>query len=156
MNIYDILSQIEDELAVLKPGLFHKKADFSKLLELFDELKNNLPKAIEEASYIVSKKEKIIETAKADAQALVDDANHKATSMIDSNSITKKAEEDAKKLMETTIKRCEQLLDTTKNNVDKILKAVEDYLAEHFSIVHDSRDELSSTLVQLKNNLKKD
>lgn len=156
MNVYDILSKIEEELTELKPGLFHKKTDVSKLLELFDELKNSLPKAIEEASYVVSKKDKIIQTAKDDAQALIDDANHKASTMIESDSITKKAEEDAKKLIDTTVRRCEQLLDTTKNNVDKILKAVEDYLAEHLSIVHDSRDELSSTLIQLKNNLKKD
>lgn len=156
MNIYDILSQIEEELGESKPGLFHKKIDAAKLSELVEDLKNNLPKAIEEASYVVSKKEKILETAKDDAQALIDDANRKAKSMIETSSITKKAEEDAKKLIDTTIKRCEQLLDTTKNNVDKILKAVEDYLAEHLSIVHDSRDELSSTLVQLKNNLKKD
>lgn len=156
MNIYDIISQIEEELGESKPGLFHKKVDVSKLAELVENLKNNLPKAIEEASYIVSKKEKMLETAKDDAQALLNDANHKAKTLIENSSVTKKAEEEAKKLIDTTIKRCEQLLDTTKNNVDKILKAVEDYLAEHLNIVHDSRDELSSTLVQLKNNLKKD
>ena len=156
MNIYDILSQIEEELGETKSGLFHKKLDTSKLSELFDQLKNNLPKAIEEASYIVNKKEKMLETAKDDAQALIEDANRKAKTMVEDSSVTKKAEDDAKKLIETTIKRCEQLLDTTKNNVDKILKAVEDYLAEHLSIVHDSREELSNTLIQLKNNLKKD
>lgn len=156
MNIYDILSQIEEELGGAKSGLFHKKVDPSKLLELVEDLKNNLPKSMEEASYIVSKKEKLLETAKDDAQALIDDANRKAKQLVEESNITKKAEEDAKKLIDTTIKRCEQLLDTTKNNVDKILKAVEDYLADHLNIVHDSRDELSSTLVQLKNNLKKD
>lgn len=156
MNIYDILSQIEEELGSSKSGLFHKKVDTSKLSELVDQLKNSLPKAIEESSYIVSKKDKMIESAKDDAQALIDDANRKAKQMVEESSVTKRAEEDAKKLIDTTIRRCEQLLDTTKNNVDKILKAVEDYLAEHLSIVHDSREELSSTLIQLKNNLRKD
>ena len=156
MNIYDILFQIEEELEEAKSGLFHKKIDASKLSDLVDQLKNNLPKAIEESSYIMSKKEKLLESAKDDAQALIDDANRKAKSLVEDSSVTKKAEEDAKKLIDTTIKRCEQLLETTKNNVDKILKAVEDYLAEHLSIVHDSRDELASTLIQLKNNLKKD
>ena len=155
MNIYDIISQIEEEIGESKSGLFHKKVDVSKLAELVEQLKNNMPKAIEEASYVVSKKEKLLDTAKEDAQNLIDDANHKAKTLIQESSITKKAEEDAKKMIETTLKRCEQLLDTTKNNVDKILKAVEDYLAEHLSIVHDSRDELSNTLVQLKNNLRK-
>lgn len=155
MNIYDIISQIEEELADTRSGLFHKKVDSSNLVDLVEKLKINLPKSIEEASYIVSKKEKILETAKDDAQQLIDDANKKAKSLIEESSVTKKAEEEAKKKMETTIKRCEQLLDTTKNNVDKILKAVEDYLAEHLSIVQDSRDELSTTLTMLKNNLKK-
>lgn len=156
MNIYEIISQVEEELGESRSGLFHKKVDVVKVADLIEQLKNNLPKSLEEASYLVSKKEKILETAKSDAQALIDDANQKAKNMISDNAVIKKAEEEAKKMMDTTIKRCEQLLETTKNNVDKILKAVEDYLAEHLNIVHDSRDELSSTLVQLKNNLKKD
>lgn len=156
MNIYDIITSIEEEVGSAKPGLFHKKIDANKLSELVEQLKNSLPKSLEEASYVLSQKDKILETAKSDAQALIDDANSKAKNMITESSVTKKAEEEAKKMIETTYKRCEQLLDTTKNNVDKILKAVEDYLAEHLNIVHDSRDELASTLVQLKNNLKKD
>ena len=155
MNIYDILAELEEEIGEAKPGLFHKKLDVNKLAELVENLKNNMPKAVEEASYILSQKDKILETAKKDSQALLDDANNKANILVEEHSITKKAEEEAKKLQEATVKRCEQLLDTTKNNVDKILKAVEDYLAEHLNIVHDSRDELSSTLVQLKNNLTK-
>ncbi len=155
MNIYDIIEQLEQEIGEAKPGLFHKKIDVGKLAELVEDLKNDLPKAIEEASYVLSHKEKILDTAQKDAQALLEDANEKAKIMIEESSITRNAEKQAKELQEQTIRRCEQLLDTTKNNVDKILKAVEDYLSEHLNIVHDSRDELSSTLVQLKNNLKR-
>lgn len=156
MNINEIISKVEEELGEARSGLFHKKVDVSKVADLIEELKNNLPKAVEEASYLASKKEKILETAQADAQALIDDANQKAKNMISDSAVMKTAEEESKKIMETTIKRCEQLLETTKNNVDKILKAVEDYLSEHLSIVHDSRDELTNTLAQLKNSIKKD
>lgn len=156
MNVYDIIEKLEEEVADSKTGLFHKKLDASKLIELIESLKNNMPKAIEEASYILSQKDKILETAKADAQALINDANNKAKTLVSESAVIKKAEEENRKTVETTVKRCEQLLDTTKNNVDKILKAVEDYLAEHLNIVHDSRDELTSTLNQLKSNIKKD
>ena len=154
MNIYDILAQLEAEVGEAKPGLFHKKIDANRIAELVEELKNNMPKAVEEASYILAQKDKLLESAKADAQAILDDANQKANQLIDESSITARAEEEAKKTEELAIKRSEQLLDATKNNVDKLLKAVEDYLAEHLNIVHDSRDELTSTLVQLKNNLR--
>ncbi len=156
MNIYDILAELEQEVGEGKPGLFHKKLDVNNLAELVYKLKQNMPKAVEEAAYVLSQKEKIVNSAKSDAKAVLEDANNKAKAMIAENAITKRAEDEARKMLEQTLKRCEQLLDTTKNNVDKILKAVEDYLSEHLNIVHDSRDELSSTLVQLKNNLKKD
>lgn len=156
MNIYDIIAELEEEVGEAKPGLFHKKLDANRLAELVDKLRHNMPKAVEEASYVLSQKDKILSSAKSDAVAVLEDANNKAKNMIAENSVTKRAEEEAKKMLDVTIKRCEQLLDTTKNNVDKILKAVEDYLAEHLNIVHDSRDELSSTLAQLKNNIKKD
>jgi len=154
MNIYDILAQLEAEVGEAKPGLFHKKIDANRIAELVEELKNNMPKAVEEASYILAQKDKLIESAQADAQAILDDAKQKANDLVKESSITARAEEDAKKIEEVAIKKSEQLLDATKNNVDKLLKAVEDYLAEHLNIVHDSRDELTSTLVQLKNNLK--
>ncbi len=154
MDISEIISQLEDELAGGKSGLFKKKLDESKLLSLVEELKNNMPKAIEEAGYVLSQKEKLLETAKADAEKILQTAEQKAAEMLAENAIIKKAEDSAKKLIEVATKRSEQLLDTTKNNVDKILKAVEDYLSEHLTIVHDSRDELTTTLIQLKNRLK--
>ena len=154
MNIYDILAKLEEEVGEAKPGLFHKKIDANRIAELVDELKNNMPKAVEEASYILAQKDKLLESAKADAKAILDEANEKANSLVSESEVTARAEEEAKKAEELTIKRCEQMLDATKNNVDKLLKAVEDYLAEHLNIVHDSRDELNATLVQLKNNLR--
>jgi len=155
MNIYDILAELEEEVGEAKPGLFHKKIDAARIAELVDKLKSNMPKAVEEASYILSQKDKLLETARADAQAILDDANEKANAMVEESAVIARAEEEAKKIQDNATKRCEQLLDATKNNVDKLLKAVEDYLAEHLGIVRDSRDELTATLVQLKNNLRK-
>ena len=154
MNIYDILAELEEEVGESKPGLFHKKVDVEKLADIVERLKNNMPKAVEEASYILSQRDKILATAKEDAKAILESASQKASTLLAESSITKLAEEEAKRVQEVAMRKAEQLLDTTKNNVDKILKAVEDYLAEHLNIVHDSRDELASTLVQLKANLK--
>ena len=102
----------------------------------------------------MSQRDKILATAKEDAKAILESASQKASTLLAESSITKLAEEEAKRVQEVAMRKAEQLLDTTKNTVDKILKAVEDYLAEHLNIVHDSRDELASTLVQLKANLK--
>ncbi|MBQ8468878.1 MAG: hypothetical protein IJ542_03925 [Clostridia bacterium] len=154
MNVYDILAELEEEVGESKPGLFHKKINTERVAELVESLKNNMPKAVEEASYILSQKDKLLETARADAQAILDDANEKANNLVSQSAVMERAEEEATKMTNLATKRCEQLLDATKNNVDKLLKAVEDYLAEHLNIVHDSRDELTATLIQLKNNLK--
>lgn len=156
MNISEIIAQLEEELAGGKAGLFKKKIDEDKIWRLVEKIKNNLPKSLEEANYVISQKEKIIAEANAKAELILSSAEQKSKELVSENYLVKQAEETSRKVTELATKRSEQLLETTQNNVDKILKAVEDYLSEHISIVHDSREELSSTLVQLKNNLKKD
>ena len=156
MNISEIIAQLEEELAGGKAGLFKKKIDEDKIWHLVEKIKNNLPKSLEEANYVISQKDKIIADANAKAELILSSAEQKSKELISENYLVKQAEEASRKVTELATKRSEQLLETTKNNVDKILKAVEDYLSEHISIVHDSREELSSTLIQLKNNLKKD
>ena len=46
MNIYDIISQIEEEIGESKSGLFHKKVDVSKLAELVEQLKTTCLKQL--------------------------------------------------------------------------------------------------------------
>ena len=156
MNISELIFQLEEELAGGKAGLFKKKLDEDKIWNLVEKIKNNLPKSLEEANYVISQKDKIIADANAKAEMILKAAEQKSKELVGQSNVVKQAEDTSRKVTELATKRSEQLLETTKNNVDKILKAVEDYLSEHISIVHDSREELSSTLVQLKNNLKKD
>ena len=69
MDIVQIIDELEHEFASSKNFLWSKKTlvNMDRCASLIAELKANLPAAIQEASYVLSKKEQILNNATAEA-----------------------------------------------------------------------------------------
>ena len=152
MDIVQIIDELEHEFASSKNFLWSKKTlvNMDRCASLIAELKANLPPAIQEASYVLSKKDQILNNAIAEAKHTVAEAEFRAEQLVSASEIFKKSEQEATELLDKTKKKCEQLFAVTKENVDKMLKSVEMYLDQNLSVVRRNRDELENAINNIK------
>lgn len=155
MDIIQIIDAIEKEFANSKNFLWSKKTlvNMDKCALLIAELKANLPQAMQEASYVLSKKEQILSNAQAEAKHIIAEAEFRAEQLVSSSEIVKHSERDAQEIMQRTNKKCEQLYNVTKENVDKLLRSVEIYLEENLAVVKRNRDELENAINNIKGSI---
>lgn len=154
MDIVQIIAELEQEFVNSKNFLWSKKTlvNMDRCASLIAELKANLPTAIQEATYVLSKKEQIMNNAHAEAKKTIAEAEFRAEQLVSTSEIFKKSEQAAQELMEKTNRKCNQLYSVTKENVDKMLKSVEMYLDENLNIVRRNRDELERTINNMHSN----
>ena len=138
-DIIDILDELQEEFAQ------GKKVNVSRCEELIIELKRNLPSCLQEAAYIVSQRDKILERAKQGAESTTKEAEMRAQSLVQESELVSKAETEAERIMQETQKKCDAMYKTTKSNIDKLLKAMEDYFTDNLHVVRNNREELART-----------
>ena len=152
MDINQIIDALEREFANSKNFLWSKKTlvNMDKCASLIAEIRANLPQAIQEASYVLSKKEQILNNAQAEAKHIVAEAEYRAEQLVSSSEIKKRSERIADETLQRANRKCDQLFSVTKENVDKLLKSVELYLDQNLDIVKRNRDELDMAINNLK------
>ena len=148
MDILDIVEELDKEFATSKNFLWSKKTlvNMDRCASLIAELKANLPAAIQEASYVLSKKEQIINNAQAEAKKTLAEAEYRAEQLVSNSEIFKKSEQAAQEMIDKANKKCAQLYAVTRENVDKMLRSVEMYLDQNLNVVRRNRDELDKTI----------
>lgn len=152
MDIVQIIDELEREFATSKNFLWSKKTlvNMDKCASLIAEIKANLPPAIQEASYVLSKKEQILNNAIAEAKHTVAEAEFRAEQLVSSSEIFRKSEQAAQEMIDRANKKCEQIYAVTKENIDKMLKSVEMYLDQNAAVVKRNRDELEHAINNIK------
>ena len=152
MDIVQIIDELEHEFANSKNFLWSKKTlvNMDKCASLIAEIRANLPQAIQEASYVLSKKEQILNNAQAEAKHIIAEAEYRAEQLVNSSEIKKRSERVAEEMISKTTKKCDDLFFITKENVDKLLKSVELYLDQNLDVIKRTRDELDNAINNLK------
>lgn len=152
MTIYELIETLENELIGSKNLLFSKRGavDIEKCEQLVSDIKKELPNAIQEATYLLAQKDKIIYNAEESAKKIIKNAESNASLILNELEIQKYAEERANSLIEQAEKQCEIKQNIVKNNIDKLLKSIEDYLKENLHIVRNNREELAGTILLSK------
>lgn len=153
MDIIQIIDEIEQEFVTSKNFLWSKKSlvNMDRLGSMIAELKANLPEAIQEASYVLSKKDQILNNAKAQARKTIAEAEFRAEQLVSSSEIFRKSEAESAELLEKTKARCKELQNVTKDNIDKMLSAVEINLQQNMQMVKKNRAELEGEIKRIQN-----
>ena len=146
-DILAILDELQEEFAQGKNVFWSKKSlvNLDRCEELIIELKRNLPSCLQEAAYIVSQRDKIIDRANKTAENTIKEAEMRAQDLVQESSLLTKAEAESDKVVQDAQKKCETMYKTTKNNIDKLLKAMEDYFTDNLHVVRNNREELART-----------
>lgn len=153
MDVIQIIDELEQEFATSKNFLWSKKTlvNMDRCASLIAELKANLPSSMQEASYVLSKKEQILATANEDAKKIIADAKSKADKMVSNSELVALSEQRSNAILNDTTRKCAILYNTTKENVDKMLKSVEIYLSDNLQVVKQNRDSLDEMIKKIQN-----
>ena len=151
MDILQIIDEIDQEFVNSKNFLWSKKSlvNMDRLASLIAELKANLPDSIQEASYILSKKEQILNNANAEARKTIAEAEFRAEQLVSSSKIVKKSEEEAAEIIARTNKKCAELYSVTKENIDRMLASVENFIEQDLQMVRQNHADLDVTISKL-------
>lgn len=152
MDITEVIDELEREFVNSKNFLWSKKTlvNMEKCATLISELKAKLPAAIQEANYIISKRDQIMNNANAQAKQITAEAEFRAQQMLSSSEVYKRSEKEAKQIIQNAKNKSYELYEITKQNIDKMLKEVEKSLNQDLSIVKINRQELEITISKMK------
>ena len=128
MNVNELLDTIEDALeeganVPLSGG--KKIGDVEQIRDYLDEIRANLPGELRQAQQIVNDRAQIVDTANAQAQAIVKKAEERARILVSDAEIVKAAQQRAAEITAAAQSESRTLRQTVPAYCDNMLKTTE-------------------------------
>ena len=119
MNVNELLDTIEDTLeesAGMPLSGGKRIVDVEQIRDYLDEIRQNLPVELRQAQSIVSDRAQLIESANAQAQAIVKKAEERARVLVSEAEIVKAAQQ-RRTVRQTVTDYCDNMLKTTEETM---------------------------------------
>ena len=111
-------------------------------LDLLDEIRANLPGELRQAQQIVNDRAQIVDTANAQAQAIVKKAEERARILVSDAEIVKAAQQRAAEITAAAQSESRTLRQTVTDYCDNMLKTTEEAMVENAAQVKNVRANL--------------
>lgn len=145
MNVNELLDTIEDTLeeSTSMPLSGGKRlVDVEKVRDYLDDIRANLPGELRQAQQIVNDRAQIVDTANAQAQAIVKKAEERARILVSDAEIVKAAQQRAAEITAATQSESRTLRQTVTDYCDNMLKTTEEAMVENAAQVKNVRANL--------------
>ena len=145
MNVNELLDTIEDTLeeSTSMPLSGGKRlVDVEKVRDYLDDIRANLPGELRQAQQIVNDRAQIVETANAQAQAIVKKAEERARILVSEAEIVKAAQQRAAEITAAAQSESRTLRQTVTDYCDNMLKTTEEAMVENAAQVKNVRANL--------------
>ena len=145
MNVNELLDTIEDTLeeSTSMPLSGGKRlVDVEKVRDYLDDIRANLPGELRQAQQIVSDRAQIVDTANAQAQAIVKKAEERARILVSDAEIVKAAQQRAAEITAAAQSESRTLRQTVTDYCDNMLKTTEEAMVENAAQVKNVRANL--------------
>ena len=145
MNVNELLDTIEDTLeeSTSMPLSGGKRlVDVEKVRDYLDEIRANLPGELRQAQQIVNDRAQIVDTANAQAQAIVKKAEERARILVSDAEIVKAAQQRAAEITAAAQSESRTLRQTVTDYCDNMLKTTEEAMVENAAQVKTVRANL--------------
>ena len=122
MNVNELLDTIEDllEESTGMPLSGGKRiVDVEQIRDYLDDIRANLPVELRQAQSIVSDRAQLIESANAQAQAIVKKAEERARILVSEAEIVSAAQTEARTIRQTVTDYCDNMLKTTEETMSE-------------------------------------
>ena len=145
MNVNELLDTIEDTLeeSTSMPLSGGKRlVDVEKVRDYLDDIRANLPGELRQAQQIVNDRAQIVDTANAQAQAIVKKAEERARILVSDAEIVKAAQQRAAEITAAAQSESRTLRQTVTDYCDNMLKTTEEAMVENDAQVKNVRANL--------------
>ena len=145
MNVNELLDTIEDTLeeSTSMPLSGGKRlVDVEKVRDYLDDIRANLPGELRQAQQIVNDRAQIVDTANAQAQAIVKKAEERARILVSDAEIVKAAQQRAAEITAAAQRESRTLRQTVTDYCDNMLKTTEEAMVENAAQVKNVRANL--------------
>ena len=145
MNVNELLDTIEDTLeeSTSMPLSGGKRlVDVEKVRDYLDDIRANLPGELRQAQQIVNDRAQIVDTANAQAQAIVKKAEECARILVSDAEIVKAAQQRAAEITAAAQSESRTLRQTVTDYCDNMLKTTEEAMVENAAQVKNVRANL--------------
>lgn len=145
MNVNELLGTIEDTLeeSTSMPLSGGKRlVDVEKVRDYLDDIRANLPGELRQAQQIVNDRAQIVDTANAQAQAIVKKAEERARILVSDAEIVKAAQQRAAEITAAAQSESRTLRQTVTDYCDNMLKTTEEAMVENAAQVKNVRANL--------------
>lgn len=145
MNVNELLDTIEDTLeeSTSMPLSGGKRlVDVEKVRDYLDDIRANLPGELRQAQQIVNDRAQIVDTANAQAQAIVKKAEERARILVSDAEIVKAAQQRAAEITAAAQSESRTLRQTVTDYCDNMLKITEEAMVENAAQVKNVRANL--------------
>ena len=145
MNVNELLDTIEDTLeeSTSMPLSGGKRlVDVEKVRDYLDDIRANLPGELRQAQQIVNDRAQIVDTANAQAQAIVKKAEERARILVSDAEIVKAAQQRAAEITAAAQSESRTLRQTLTDYCDNMLKTTEEAMVENAAQVKNVRANL--------------
>ena len=145
MNVNELLDTIEDALeesaSVPLSGGKHL-VDVEQIRDYLDEVRAALPGELRQAQQIVNDRAQIVDSAQAQAQAIVKKAEERARILVSEAEIVKAAQQRASEIVSAAQTEARTVRQTVTDYCDNMLKTTEETMAENAAQVKSVRANL--------------
>ena len=145
MNVNELLDTMEDTLeeSTSMPLSGGKRlVDVEKVRDYLDDIRANLPGELRQAQQIVNDRAQIVDTANAQAQAIVKKAEERARILVSDAEIVKAAQQRAAEITAAAQSESRTLRQTVTDYCDNMLKTTEEAMVENAAQVKNVRANL--------------
>ena len=145
MNVNELLDTIEDTLeeSTSMPLSGGKRlVDVEKVRDYLDDIRANLPGELRQAQQIVNDRAQIVDTANAQAQAIVKKTEERARILVSDAEIVKAAQQRAAEITAAAQSESRTLRQTVTDYCDNMLKTTEEAMVENAAQVKNVRANL--------------
>ena len=142
MNVNELLDTIEDTLEESAGMPLSGGKRIVDVEQIRDYLDQNLPVELRQAQSIVSDRAQLIESANAQAQAIVKKAEERARVLVSEAEIVKAAQQRAGEIVSAAQTEARTVRQTVTDYCDNMLKTTEETMAENAAQVKNVRANL--------------
>ena len=145
MNVNELLDTIEDTLeeSTSMPLSGGKRlVDVEKVRDYLDDIRANLPGELRQAQQIVNDRAQIVDSANAQAQAIVKKAEERARILVSDAEIVKAAQQRASEITSAAQTEARTLRQTVTDYCENMLRTTEDTMVENAAQVKNIRNSL--------------
>ena len=164
MKVLELLDELDEiiEVASSVPVVRKVMVDPNEVTEIVKEIRLELPDEIQQAQWIKNERERIMQEARTQYEAVIEDAQKQADSLVENNDITVRSKLRADKLMKVTEDTAKQLKIGTYEYLDGILYNFQGkmdhlssiYFGDMFTSIEKAFEDINSALAANREELK--